>query len=193
MSNENNQEQEAEELLEEVKNPLQEKLDELNEKNAKLNQTCIALSQTLDMARMRNKSLESETQNAVLQEKLKMARLVIKTLDLLGNAESSIHNIGEIIKEREDDELVEQIRNLFTGLTMGQSDILKSIKENGIEKFECSPGDEVTSELNVVEIINDSSIKTNTVVAVKNAGYFLTQGERKVVIRAPEVSVACEE
>jgi molecular chaperone GrpE (heat shock protein) len=191
MNEENNQEKPNEEVIDEIKNPLQEKLDDLTEKNAKLNQTCIALSQTLDMTRMRAKSLESEIQNTVLQEKLKMARLVIKTLDLLESAERNIHNIEEVMQNSEDEELVLQIRNLFSGLMMGRNDILHSIKEQKIEKFECKVGDEISPELNVVEVIKDNEAKPNTIFEIKSTGYFLTQGERKVVIRAPEVSVAC--
>ena len=181
-----------EELRDNESDEFQKKLDEANARNGRLNQTCIALSQTLDMTRMRVKSLESEIRNAKLQTKLSMGRELIKALDLFESAEQSMNSIEEMI-DQDESELASLFRNFCTGMRMGIKEILVSIKEQGIQKVEVGPGDEVNTEIHsVIDMISNDEFEPGKIVSIKRAGYQLNLETSKITIRPSEVLVAKE-
>jgi molecular chaperone GrpE (heat shock protein) len=178
-------------------NSVIEKLNESENKNIKLNQTCIALSQTLDMARMRVKSLESDVKSVAIQEKTRLVSAIsIKPLDLLESAEGSITLIKNLLDNKEDniEELVSMVRLFCQGILMGKSEILESIRSQGVNQIECKLGDTVDSQMHsVVEVMKTNEVEPGKIIKVKRSGYYLMQDSKKVIIRPAEVSVAEQE
>ncbi|KAI8142697.1 Biopterin-dependent aromatic amino acid hydroxylase-domain-containing protein [Fennellomyces sp. T-0311] len=167
--------------------PTPELLEERDKKLSELNdavQRCMA----------DKKSLEERSAKEVATKRdyaiQKFAKDLLDTVDVLGMAKASIpSDFRSNIKSHSPEEIVDKLSNLYQGMAMTESELVKTLKRHGVEKLDLQKGakfDATKAQSVVTKEVSDQ--QPGTVFTVKKPGYTL----RGRPLRLAQVGVVAE-
>lgn len=147
---------------------------------------CLADQENL---RVRTRKEITQTQEFAIQ---KFAKDLLDTVDILGMALQSVpedlRNKDEAVKH-DLEKLADQLSNLYTGVSMTESELLKALKRHGVERY--NPEGEVFDP-NKHQALFQAPIpdkEAGTVFSVQKVGFML----KDRVLRPAQVGVVSEQ
>ncbi|KAM3586927.1 GrpE, mitochondrial [Umbelopsis sp. WA50703] len=147
---------------------------------------CLADQENL---RVRTRKEITQTQDFAIQ---KFAKDLLDTVDILGMA---LQSVPENLRNKEEaakhdlEKLADQLSNLYTGVSMTETELLKILKRHGVERY--SPEGEVFDP-NLHQALFQTPIpdkEAGTVFSVQKAGFML----KDRVLRPAQVGVVAEQ
>ncbi|KAI9490664.1 Biopterin-dependent aromatic amino acid hydroxylase-domain-containing protein [Zychaea mexicana] len=122
----------------------------------------------------------------------KFAKDLLDTVDVLGMAKASIpaeFRNAESIQKHTADEIVDKLTNLYTGMTMTETELVKTLKRHGVEKLELQQGKQFDATKAQSVLSKEIPGKEpGTIFTVKKSGYTI----RGRMLRHAQVGVVAE-
>ena len=122
----------------------------------------------------------------------KFAKDLLDTVDVLGMAKASIpadFHTKESIKKHTPEEIIDKMTNLYTGMTMTENELLKTLKRHGLEKVDLQLGqkiDKAKAQSVLSKELPDQP--AGTIFTINKPGYAL----RNRILRLGQVGVVAE-
>jgi len=147
---------------------------------------CLADQENL---RVRTRKEITQTQEFAIQ---KFAKDLLDTVDVLGMA---LNSVPENLRSKEEaakhdlEKVADQLSNLYTGVSMTETELLKILKRHGVERY--SPEGEVFDP-NLHQALFQAPMpdkEAGTVFSVQKAGFML----KDRVLRPAQVGVVAEQ
>lgn len=147
---------------------------------------CLADQENL---RVRTRKEITQTQDFAIQ---KFAKDLLDTVDILGMA---LQSVPEGLRNKEEaakqdlEKLADQLSNLYTGVSMTESELLKALKRHGVERY--NPEGEVFDP-NKHQALFQAPMpdkEAGTVFSVQKVGFML----KDRVLRPAQVGVVSEQ
>lgn len=147
---------------------------------------CLADQENL---RVRTRKEITQTQEFAIQ---KFAKDLLDTVDILGMA---LNSVPENLRSKEEaakhdlEKVADQLSNLYTGVSMTETELLKILKRHGVERY--SPEGEVFDP-NLHQALFQAPMpdkEAGTVFSVQKAGFML----KDRVLRPAQVGVVAEQ